>query len=71
MKALFEFNLPEEDETYEMYRKGPDAVIAIDDILNVFRKHLKYNDKLTEKQTDILESVRTEIMEILNERNLL
>lgn len=43
MKKIIEFNIPEEEEEFEIYNKAPDMAIVLEEIANeVFRPHRKH-----------------------------
>jgi hypothetical protein len=71
MKAILEFNLPEEDEEYRHAVHGIDYSIVIDEIDNYLRGQLKYNcDNLSEEVQAALQLVRDKLWEEMNERGL-
>lgn len=69
MKAILEFNLPEEDDEFHYAKEGISYSIVIEDTLNHIRSILKYeeNPKL---DVATLEHVRGFIIEALSERGL-
>ena len=44
MKATLHFDLPEEQEEYEIYSKAMLYKIALEDIMNNLRNKIKYED---------------------------
>ncbi len=66
MKATLEFNLPDEQEEYSMAIDGGKYRAAVDEVYSWIRSQLKYNDLLTEPQSEILESLRTHLSEYIN-----
>ena len=56
MKAILEFNLPEEKNELTMSIKGPDAYFCLMDLVNYYRKRD--------------EKVRTILYEFMYERNI-
>lgn len=44
MKAIVEFDLPEEQESYDMFMKGPRAYLVLAEMAEWFRSRLKYHD---------------------------
>jgi hypothetical protein len=70
MKAILEFNLPEETEEYELAMNGSHYLFALQELDNYLRSQLKYNDSLNEEQCYIIESIRTKLHEELNERGV-
>jgi hypothetical protein len=70
MKAILEFNLPEETESYELAMNGCHYLFALQELDNYLRSQLKYNDSLNEEQCHLIESIRTKLYEELNERGV-
>ena len=81
MKAILEFDLPEEEHEHQYALAGLDALLVIDDILNEIRSALKYDGGELAKYTDdngavcdtcgyTLEAVREYIINRRDERNL-
>ena len=69
MKAILEFNLPEEHHEHQDALQGSDWKRAVDDIINCLRKELKHVDHTAEEYR-ILDAVRERVAEILKERGL-
>jgi hypothetical protein len=57
VKAILEFNLPEEKEDHETAIRGTDYKIALEDMDNYFRNRLKYED-LSEETRKTLQDAR-------------
>jgi len=54
MKAILEFNLPEEEPEHKYALAGLDALLVIEDICNEIRNHLKYGGgEFHDFQTDV------------------
>jgi hypothetical protein len=68
-KAILEFNLPEEKEEFEAAQKGSSYKCALEEIYEcLLRKRLKYEaDKYTNKEIKLLETLKDEYFDILNE----
>jgi len=64
MKAILEFNLPDEKIEFEMASKGDKYLSAIHDIANMLRGHSKYNSQ--NLNTLAVETIYDEFYEILN-----
>lgn len=64
MKAILEFNLPDEEYTYEHSMKGVNYRIALDEIDEFLRKRLKY-EELSETEYHLIDNIRTELRSIL------
>jgi len=70
MKAILKYNLPEEQEEFDIANKGwkyRSALIEIDEYL---RSKIKYDESLTDEQYKVYEDTRTKFWEILNEDQL-
>ena len=71
MKAILEFNLPEEQEEHRLALDGPKWSIVVDSILGYIRTQLKYNDEgLTPKEIEQLERIRELIVNEIEDLNL-
>ena len=81
MKAIIEFNLPEEAEDHKYALAGVDALLLIDDLLNEIRSYMKHDcGDLKEYRDedgkfhpcchDTLDHVRDWIWQEKNRRNL-
>jgi hypothetical protein len=66
MKAILEFNLPEEQDEFEMAQSGGKYNVVLFDVMNDIRSKLKY-ENLTENEDKIYESVRDMIMRYLDQ----
>ena len=69
MKAILEFNLPEEDEEFRQAANAGDMHCAIFEFSQYLRKKLKYED-LSEQEARIYENVQAEFLGILEEYNV-
>ena len=82
MKAILEFNLPEEDHEFKMAVAASDYQICLYDINQMFRKYVKYgeDDNFMEKADDgtkkvmspisVVDKLWDEFNEILAGRNI-
>jgi len=72
MKVILEFNLPDDNDDWEMHKMANDMWLALWDFdMQYLRNQIKHNpDNLTEKQLDAVERVRDKLHEILSERNV-
>jgi len=68
MKAILEFNLPEEEEQHADAINGTQYKFAIQELDEYLRRRLKY-EKLS--NYDEVNAIRTELHNILNSRNLI
>jgi len=69
MKAILEFNLPEDDEALTDARRGSDWKWAMDDLSNYLRSETKHADHTAEEYA-VFDKVRDKLFEILQERDL-
>ena len=70
MKAILEFNLPEERVEFNNTIKGSDWKHVCWEMDQLLRKHIKYDDDLSEDARRILEYVRDEFNGFMFENNL-
>ena len=70
MKAILEFDLPEEQPEFDNAVNGGKWSIVAWELDQHLRSQLTYNDKLTEEQYDALQEVRDKLWEIVNEHSL-
>ena len=71
MKAIIEFNLPEDQEEYEMANNANKMYMALWDIKHLFRSTIKYNPTgLNDEQLEQWEAMRGEFFEILDNNDL-
>ena len=69
MKAILEFELPEDKEEFDAASKGMDWAIVAWDIDQLLRKKLKYGDLLPNTRAE-LEEIRNTLNEMLIDRGL-
>ena len=69
MKAILEFNLPEDYSDFEYASKGLDAHLLIDTLLSEMRQIIKYEEHPDEVY-NIVERLRDRIVEEMNERGI-
>jgi hypothetical protein len=69
MKAVLEFNLPDEQEDYMMAQNGNKYLYVLQDLDNYLRGLLKYTE-LSEEVYEALSNTRSKLNELLNERNV-
>ena len=71
MKAILEFDLPEDQHDHKYALASCDALICISDILNEIRSKLKYDSGLFKDCDDkTLEIVRDYIVDLKHHREL-
>jgi hypothetical protein len=61
MKAILEFNLPEDQPEFNNAIKGGDWKHVCWEMDQYLRKHIKYDESLSEEQLRVYESVREEL----------
>lgn len=71
MKAIIQFELPEDQDEYTLATKGNDIWCVLYDFDQHLRAHVKYNpDKLDGKTLDLIEKLREELWEYMDSRNV-
>ena len=70
MKAILEFNLPEDQPEFNNALKGGDWKHVCWQMDQLLRKHIKYDEDLKEDEVKMLEYVRDEFWKFMNENNL-
>ena len=71
MKAIIEFELPEDPEEYEKANNANKMYMALWDIKQLLRSKLKYNsDGLNDEQLEQWEAMRGDFFDILDNNDL-
>jgi hypothetical protein len=71
MKAIIEFELPQDQEEYEMANNASKMYMALWDIRQLFRSTLKYNTTgLNDEQLEQWKAMRGEFFDILDNNDL-
>ena len=71
MKAIIEFELPEDQNEYEKANNANKMYMALWDIRQLFRSKLKYNsDGLNDEQLEQWEAMRGDFFDILDNNDL-
>jgi hypothetical protein len=71
MKAIIEFELPEDQEEYEKANNANKMYMALWDIKQLLRSKLKYNsDGLNDEQLEQWEAMRGDFFDILDNNDL-
>ena len=70
MKAILEFNLPEDKVDFDLALQGSDWKHVCWEMDQLLRKHLKYDDDLKEDEVKMLQYVRDELYRFMNENNV-
>lgn len=69
MKAVLEFNLPEDLKDFEMASNGVKAYCILSAFDDFLRNKLKYHE-LTDEQYEIYEECRSELRDMLIENSI-
>lgn len=69
MKAILEFNLPEEQEEHQIALDGISYRCALSELSNYLRSKIKYEEH-TEEQYAVYEEIRSELYKILENDGL-
>jgi len=64
MKGVLVFKLPEEKELFDECQKGGMYLSHLQDIDNFIRGKLKYDNTLNKKTVEVLEEIRSRILEV-------
>ena len=70
MKAILEFNLPEDQPEFNNAIKGKDWKHVCWQMDQYLRKRVKYDDGLTEEQLEVYEDMRGEFWRMMKENNV-
>jgi hypothetical protein len=70
MKAIIEFNLPEDEIDHYQFINGKNAFCSLWDLDQHLRYEIKYNDALTEEQINIYYKVSEKLHCIMREHNI-
>ena len=70
MKAILEFNLPEDNDDFTMATKATSYSLALWEISQFLRSEIKYNEQLSEDAYDQVVKIREKFHDILNDNNI-
>jgi hypothetical protein len=70
MKAILEFNLPEDNEEFNRAVKSADYYVCLFDFNQFIRRELKYNEQLSDIERSTFETIREEFNGILTENGI-
>ena len=70
MKAILEFNLPEDKVDFDLAVKGGDWKHVCWEMDQYLRKEIKYNDDNSDYKINLLQKVRDELYGFMNENNV-
>jgi hypothetical protein len=69
-EAILKFNLPEEQEEFEFASNAGKMHLALWDIKQQLRNHLKHDENMSEEVHRAVENIRDELFEILDSRGI-
>jgi len=69
MKAILEFNLPEDKSEFEDACKGSEYKLVLSEFDQELRAALRY-DTFPEWETGTVDSIRERLWQLINDRNL-
>jgi hypothetical protein len=70
MKAILEFNLPEDKQDFNLATKASDWWYVCWRMDQYLRKRVKYDESITEDQREVYEDMRGELWRMMNESNV-
>ena len=70
MKAILEFNLPEDKVDFDLALQGSDWKHVCWEMDQLLRKRVKYDEGLTEEQLEVYEDMRGEFWRMMKENNV-
>ena len=70
MKAILEFNLPEDKVDFDLALQGSDWKHVCWEMDQYLRKELKYSDEKSFEELKLLQEVRDELYRFINENNV-
>ena len=70
MKAILEFNLPEDQPEFNLALKGGDWKHVCWEMDQYLRKRVKYDEGLTEEQLEVYEDMRGEFWRMMKENSV-
>ena len=70
MKAILEFNLPEDKQDFNLATKASDWWYVCWRMDQYLRKRVKYNESITEDQREVYEDMRGELWRMMHESNV-
>ena len=69
MKAILEFNLPEDEEQFDAANRGMDWALVAWDVDQLLRNKLKYEEHVTDTRK-ALEEVKEVLYDLMDVKNL-
>jgi len=69
MKAILEFNLPEDQREFEIANQSKDMLCIIDNLEDTLRSYLKYGHQFKTPE-EALQAIRTRLHEEINIRRV-
>jgi|LakMenE01Jun11ns_1017448.scaffolds.fasta_scaffold9342782_1 hypothetical protein len=69
MKAILEFNLPEDKDDFEVAQQGWQWKLIVSDLLDFLRSETKYKDHTAEEYA-VFDLIRDRLSDEIRDRNL-
>jgi hypothetical protein len=70
MKAILEFDLPDDETEFNFATKGSEYYLTLWDLDQWLRAKIKYDDTLHEKEYEAYEKSREQLREIMNNNGI-
>jgi len=70
MKAILEFDLPEDNEEFNLAVKASAMSVVIWGINSKLRGILKYDENISDETYKMVEEIKTHLFELINENDL-
>jgi hypothetical protein len=70
MKAILEFNIPEDNEEFNLAVKASAMSVVIWGINSKLRGILKYDENISDETYKMVEEIKTHLFELINENDL-
>jgi hypothetical protein len=70
MKAILEFNIPEDNEEFNRAIKAEDYYVCLFDFYQYLKREMKYNEQLSDIERDTFKRIREEFNGILTENGI-
>lgn len=70
MKAILEFNLPDDQEDFDMATKGLKWYMVAWEMDQYLRTRLKYEDTISDEQYEAVEKARERLRELMSEHSV-
>ena len=70
MKAILEFDLPDDSDEFRLASTASNWYAALWDLDQYLRSRIKYEDTISDEAYDAVQAARDKLYEILSERNI-